>query len=76
MDDVSVVWAGACEQALCCCHFLRGDEESLVCLLAKSLAGSRLGKAAAAWLGSGITPGLLLCYCHVPHGRWGLFRIN
>lgn len=69
------------EQALGCCGFLRGDEEGLVCLLAKSLAGSRLGKAAAAWLGLGITPGLLLCLMshlisHVPHGRWGLFRIN
>lgn len=66
---------------------------SLVRLLDKSLAESRLGKAAAAAkqhfvpkplgarLGSGIIPGLLLglmsyLICHVPHGRWGLFRIN
>lgn len=72
MVYVSVVWAVASEQAPGCCHFLRGDGESLGCLLAKSLAESSLGKAAAAAkgdfvpkplearLGSGITPGLLL----------------
>lgn len=71
MVSVGVVWAVPREQALGCCRFFTGDGENLVCLLAKSLAGSRLGKAAAAkWdfvpkplgfrLGSGITPGLLL----------------
>lgn len=90
---VSVVWAVASKQAPGCCCFLRGDGESLVHLLAESLAESRLGKAAAAAkrdfvpkplgarLGSGINPGVLLGFmsyliCHVPHGRWGLFRIN
>lgn len=58
-----------------------GDMGGAWCLLAKSLAGSSLGKAAAAWFGSGITPGLLFCLmsyviCHVPHGRWEIFRIN
>jgi len=69
---VSVVWAVASEQALGCCCFLGGDGESLVCLLSKTLAESRLGKAAAAakWhfapkplearLWSDITSGLLL----------------
>lgn len=84
----------ASEQAPGCFLFLRGDGDSLVRLLAKSLAVSRLGKGAAAaakWdfvpkslgarPGSGITPGCLLrlmsyLISHVPHGRWGLFRIN
>lgn len=69
---VSVVWAVASEQAPGCYRFLGGDGESLAHLLAKSLAESRLGKAATAAkrdfvpkplgarLGAGITPGLLL----------------
>lgn len=48
MVYVSVVWAVACEQAPGCRCFLGRDGESLVRLLAKSLADSMLGKAAAA----------------------------
>lgn len=43
-DCVGVVWAGACEQALLLL-LAQGRWESLVCLLAKSVARSRLGKA-------------------------------
>lgn len=76
----------------CCCFLGGDGESPVRLLAKSlSESGLGKAAAAAKWdfvpkplgarLRSGITPGLLLglmsyLICHVPYGRWGLFRIN
>lgn len=68
---------------LCCCCLLRGDGRAWCVCWLKAWQGAGWAKQihTSCLAGEWYYPGLLPCLmshliCHVPHGRWGLFRIN